>query len=558
MTNKELQRVEQKILYLLGHIHQTFRIDCYFYILSVLLNTPSVFLHIISSPRNGTEAVKECSYYMALCGIADSIIRLVRWQKLRRLIRLITLVSFSVFFLIDIFMILSYGCLPDKAAVSIFLDTNLKEANDFVRSFVLDLNFLRRLALFVLVLAIVYRLLYSLLWHRLFFYMLSVLMLWSLIHSWRKYPFLSSQRFWKLSTEAYKELSRHAEIKQKLNAHPVIIVENNQSIPYFCFILGESHARYHLSLYGYNLTTTPLLEKRARDKELYIFDDAICPLASTFESIKLMFTFCRYNDSKPWHSYQNIFRILGKANYHSVWLSNQEFTSSELSPSRLFAETCSEHHYTMIRDSVSSDFSRLDEAILPLLDRTLKIREKPLFHLIHLYGAHFQYADRYPHSFAKFSAEDERTGLKLNMRQTQAYYDNAILYDDYIIDSIIKRYEKRDAIVLFLSDHGEEVYENKTKLRWGHDSWARSDYMVEVPMLLWISASLKEKRPDLVQRVEQSTSRPFMTDDTIYIIMDLLGITTPEFIPSRSLIHPDFDSSRVRYGNRKPYHRRKK
>lgn len=558
MSNKQVKSLIQKIPRFLAQIHLIFRKDCRFYILTLLLNTPSVLLHILSSPKNGVEAVKECTYYMSLCAITDCIIRLVRWHRLRRCARGITVVILSLFFLIDIFMLLSYGCLPDKAAVSIVLDTNTNEANDFFRSFVLDLCFIRKFVLVVIALAISYHILSLTLWNRLSFSVLALVMLWAFIHNYRKYPFLSVERFWKLFIDAYKELSRHAEIKQKLNTHLVTLLENNQSIPYFCFILGESHSRNRMSLYGYNLTTTPLLEKRARKQELFVFDDVICPLASTFESIKLMFTFCRYKDSKPWYSYQNLFRILEKAQYHSVWLSNQEFTSFELSPSRLFAETCSEHHYTMIRDSVSYKFSRLDEAVLPLLDKTLKNRRKPLFHLIHLYGAHFQYADRYPDSFSKFSPDDELTGLKLSMRQTQAHYDNVMLYDDYVIDSIIKRYENRDAVVLFISDHGEDVYENKTKLRWGHDSWARSDYMVEVPMLLWISASLKEKRPDLVQRVKQSTTRPFMTDDTIYVIMDLLGIKTPEFIPRRSIIHQDFDSSRIRYGNRKPYIRRKK
>ena len=39
-----------------------------------------------------------------------------------------------------------------------------------------------------------------------------------------------------------------------------------------------------------------------------------------------------------------------------------------------------------------------------------------------------------------------------------------MLYDDAIVDEIIRRFEDKDALVIFISDHGEEVYDTGLSL----------------------------------------------------------------------------------------------
>ena len=45
-------------------------------------------------------------------------------------------------------------------------------------------------------------------------------------------------------------------------------------------------------------------------------------------------------------------------------------------------------------------------------------------------------------------------------RMLLADYDNATLYNDSIMAEVIKRFEKEDAIVIYMSDHGEEAFGN--------------------------------------------------------------------------------------------------
>ena len=40
-----------------------------------------------------------------------------------------------------------------------------------------------------------------------------------------------------------------------------------------------------------------------------------------------------------------------------------------------------------------------------------------------------------------------------------AHYDNAILYNDSIVDQIVKRFANEEAVVIYMPDHGEECFE---------------------------------------------------------------------------------------------------
>ena len=53
------------------------------------------------------------------------------------------------------------------------------------------------------------------------------------------------------------------------------ILENESSIPYVVYILGESFSRHHLGLYGYHLDTTPLLDAKEKQGNLIKFTDVI-------------------------------------------------------------------------------------------------------------------------------------------------------------------------------------------------------------------------------------------------------------------------------------------
>ena len=70
--------------------------------------------------------------------------------------------------------------------------------------------------------------------------------------------------------------------------------------------------------------------------------------------------------------------------------------------------------------------------------------------------------------------------------------------------------------------------------------------MIEVPLIIWTSPKFRQEFPDIEARIASSVSRPYMTDDMIHTVLDIMGIETPGYDPSKSVINPAFDSSRKR------------
>lgn len=175
------------------------------------------------------------------------------------------------------------------------------------------------------------------------------------------------------------------------------------------------------------------------------------------------------------------------------------------------------------------------------------------FDIIHLIGQHFEYKERYPKKEAHFT-ENEYVNRELNddEKQIVMHYDNATFYNDRVLDSIIRLFEREEAVVIFISDHGEEVYDDKHvqgRLFQKPDfSIARQEY--EVPMWIWCSESYKHTHNEVVEQIRESVDRPFMTDDVSQLLYYLAGIDCEWYDSSRNILSVDYKcESRLINGN---------
>ncbi len=126
-----------------------------------------------------------------------------------------------------------------------------------------------------------------------------------------------------------------------------------------------------------------------------------------------------------------------------------------------------------------------------------------------------------------------------------------MLYNDFVVSEIIKRFEDKEAIIFYLSDHGDEVYDFRDFV--GHSFSMVSRYMVEVPFMIYVSDSLKKSHPHLVERITQVQNLPFMSDDFLHSFFDLLEIQVADLQPQRSIFDEKFNNSRARIMYGKEY-----
>ena len=131
-----------------------------------------------------------------------------------------------------------------------------------------------------------------------------------------------------------------------------------------------------------------------------------------------------------------------------------------------------------------------------------------------------------------------------------ADYDNAVHYNDSIVTAIVKRFSKRNAIVIYMPDHGEECYEPGRNIVCRNHSaevdWPLAHYEFEVPFWIYCSRSYARLHPAVFQAIKAARRKPFMTDALPHMLLWLAGISTKDYHAQYNLLSPEYDASRPR------------
>lgn len=457
-------------------------------------------------------------------------------------------------FIVEVFVMYSYGALIGAGIVNSILETNLKEAGEFFEMYV-SWREIAGCLLLVGIISAVWRLH---LWERLHVptrwqngllsagLLLAAVMALPTLPEYADfmlYEMLPIQRACAATGTAVENMVAYHRLSDKMNTD-VRIVENRSKIKNIVFILGEATNRNHMHLYGYELPNTPRFDEMAAKGEICVFRDIISPHSTTIAVLSKLFTFCDRESDKPWYEYHNLIDVMNAAGYRTFWLSNQESSGIWGNVAQIYANHSTWHKFTRIRDS-REDTGVLDECLFPLLSEA---REKHAgdrnFYVLHLMGGHGLYYNRYPYAFHKFTDKDIRLNVSQHFKEIVAQYDNALYYNDYIVSHMIDAFRDEEAIIIYVPDHGEAVYDEGSVA--GHIEENPNRHMIEIPVIVWASEKFKEKYPGKWAAFRAAVDRPYMTDDMIHTILDLADIRTEDYRPDKSLINPEFDASRRR------------
>ncbi|MDR3269040.1 MAG: sulfatase-like hydrolase/transferase [Tannerella sp.] len=296
-------------------------------------------------------------------------------------------------------------------------------------------------------------------------------------------------------------------------------------------VIGESLSRHHMSLYGYERDTNPLLS--ARKSSLKIYRDVVSPQVHTIPVIRSVLTFADPAHPEYLTQYPSLFELFNRGGYETYLISNQPFDDV----------SSSYEAFLKLADHIV-DLSKTNEpdgVVLTALEETLQDNKRKLI-ILHLMGSHTAYKFRYPSSFNHFDyrrqPHDSHTKPYLTdaARTIIDQYDNSVRYNDYLIASIIDLLEKRNesSAMVYFSDHGEEVYDFRDFM--GHTCEKISAYMCEVPLIVWMSDGYRKKRKELVFHED----RPYSSADLLYSLSDMAGLSYEGYDGRRSLFAPQF------------------
>lgn len=317
-------------------------------------------------------------------------------------------------------------------------------------------------------------------------------------------------------------------------------------------IIGESYIKSHATIYGYYLPTTPNMTREGNSGNLFIFNNVIAPYTGTSAVVRNVLECNSIAMKEPWYNSIYFPAIFKKSGFHVDFWDNQrdDFTKgvdTYTLDALLYNPQLSHITYNATNQM---SFKYDDELIEDY--KTKKSIAKYNFQIFHLWGQHVDASERYPHGqFSRFSAKDIRNNapyMTESKKQDIANYDNATYYNDYVINHIINLYRDKNTVVVYFSDHGEEIYDyrdskGRVEAATGQEkNWLK--YQFKVPFVIWCSDKYKALHPDIVRRIKASLNRPFMTDNTCHLLFDLAGLKTIYYRPERDLISPKFKPSK--------------
>ena len=315
-------------------------------------------------------------------------------------------------------------------------------------------------------------------------------------------------------------------------------------------VIGESLRRQYMHLYGYPLSNTPHLDSLAQDKDLITFSNVTSPSTATLESLQRVLSLQQVDSSDPWYKYPALTNILSRSGYLTYWTSNQDNVGVGMQSINVIAHFSDSIKYIQTRaidaDNVLST-SRIsyDSEVLEFLHERDTLRNKSAAQFVHLIGCHMDYNKRYPKEYARFNANDiESIGAHGN-KQNIADYVNSIYYNDDVVYKIIQKYSNSPSLVVYFSDHGEALYDIEGKSDYyGHGVAHKSN--VEIPFMVYVSPQLREKAPELYQKIQLAKDRPIVNDLFTNSLLELLGIRTKYSNPKLEFFSSEYDSTRPR------------
>jgi heptose-I-phosphate ethanolaminephosphotransferase len=299
-------------------------------------------------------------------------------------------------------------------------------------------------------------------------------------------------------------------------------------------ILGESYSKYHSSLYGYGRPTCHELERMRSEGNLAVFTDVVSADDVTQKVIMSLFNFYGSNSKVLLPA------VLKKGGY-TCFAYDNEFVVSNGAQWWLISQKLS-----------SALFSRRNTELMQYdgqLTSTINVAKcRHAFYFVHLFGQHFIYDDRYPSNFRKFQPQSYPNHYGAAQQKSLSGYDNATLYNDYVVSSVIRKFSMTNAVVIYLPDHGEEIYDIRDYA--GHSSMtnckASAKYQCEIPFMIWMSDKFISKNPDIAKRVFAAVNRPFISTKLSDTMLDLLNINCPLSDRRNSVISPQYDSKTPR------------
>ena len=322
-----------------------------------------------------------------------------------------------------------------------------------------------------------------------------------------------------------------------------IMASKNEEDELYIVAIGESLNKQHMSLYGYPRETSPNLSIVRDEGELLIFTNAYSSHTHTTDVLSLSLTEANQLNKKKYHQSPSIINIINKSRTETHWISNQNLMG--VWDNLISVIALESKNVVSLNSTIGKRVrpNKYDEEMIKELETILmKNTNKSRVIFVHLIGNHTHYCSRYPKKYSLFTdnLRPEIFGSTVPKKShwgTINCYDNSVLYNDYVVSSLLKVLQKKDGIsgFFYLSDHSEDVFNNL-----GHNSGNFTYDMTEIPMIAWLSGKYRKRYPNKFRILSKNTSTIYPNDFLYDTLIGLFNIKTKNYNSKYDLSSPNY------------------
>lgn len=301
----------------------------------------------------------------------------------------------------------------------------------------------------------------------------------------------------------------------------------------YVMVIGEAARAANWQLYGYDRQTNPLL---SGEDDVVVYRNVVTQCNATHKSVPLILSSVSADNHSEIYARRGILQLYKEAGFRTLVVSCQ-------APNRgLVQMMCDEADQTIYMNGLH------DGAMLEPLRAAIAKDSSDLFVILHSYGSHFNYRERYPDDFSRYTPDDDVSISKKNRERMVNAYDNSIIYTDWFLSEVINTLRDANACsaMFYCSDHGEDLYDDN-RGRFLHSSPTITYYQAHVACLGWYSEAWQAHYPEKAAAAVANSMAPASTHSVFHTVAQLAPIES-EYIKSEvSLVSDDFDYSIERH-----------
>ena len=337
-----------------------------------------------------------------------------------------------------------------------------------------------------------------------------------------------------LSGSEFRKVHRFEKSSEGFSFEPVRTAEAPGREVYI-YIIGEASRAMNWQLYGYGRETNPEL---SGVDDLVVFRNMLTQSNTTHKSVPLILSSVRTDEHEELYRRKGLPELFNEAGFDTWFISNQSRQGAMIDNLAHDAR-----HLIYIR-SPRYDMQMLDE-VRKVLEES---RSQKLLIILHCYGSHFSYHQRYPREFAYFKPDTDVAITRQNREMLVNAYDNSIRYTDHFLAETIaylRSLEDTSSALLYCADHGEDLIDDERD-RFLHASPTTTAYQIYVASLAWFSDAYRRNFPEKVAAALRNETAPATTHALFHTMADMASIRGRFISSEASLVSGDYDRTAPR------------